>query len=79
MKTLTEDDQQAVDWTVSAALEERSHCMRVVYRTEDDAIFHSEQAAELYLGLTHILDNLEPLLLAPAFAAFINESILPDE
>ena len=79
MKTLTEDGQQKVDWAVSGALEERGDCMRVVYRTEDDAIFYSEQAAELYLGITFILATLEPHLLTPAIEAFLNESIQPDE
>jgi hypothetical protein len=81
MNTLTETDQQTVDWTASEALADKSGMLRVVYQTEDGAIFYSEQAAEIYLGLTHILAVLEdkPLLLAPAFAAFLNESIQPDQ
>jgi hypothetical protein len=78
MNTLTDGEQQAVDCIVSDAMEGNSHSYQLVYQTDDDAVFDSEQAADIYIGLIHILDNLEPLLLAPAFAAFINQNIGQD-
>jgi hypothetical protein len=81
MNTLTDGDKETVEWTTRDAMADKSGMLRVVYQTEDGAIFQSEQAAELYLGLTHILTALEDTdyLLAPTFEAFLNESIQPDE
>ena len=81
MNTLTDGDKETVEWTAGEALADKSGMFRIVYQTEDGAVFTSEQAAELYLGLTHILTALEDkdYLLAPAFEAFLNESIQPDE
>ena len=78
MNTLTDGDKEAVDWAVSDAMEGNSYSYQLVYQTDDGAVFNSEQAADIYIGLIHILDNLEPLLLATAFAAFINQNIGQD-
>jgi hypothetical protein len=79
MNTLTDGDKEAIEWTVSDAMESNSHSYQLVYQTDDDAVFESEQAADLYIGLIHILDNIDPILLAPAFAAFLNQNIGQDQ